>query len=53
LSEHHFQQAGMAGVALKRVERVQNPELWADYRKACEALEHKGAHKNGQSSDEI
>jgi hypothetical protein len=46
--ERRFQQAGMVGVPLKRVERVQNPELWTNYRKACEALEHMGAHKNEQ-----
>jgi hypothetical protein len=46
--EQRFQQAGMAGVALKRVERVQKPDLWTNYRKACEALEHIGADKNEQ-----
>jgi hypothetical protein len=46
--EQRFQQAGMAGVPLKRVERVQNPSLWTNYRKACEALQHIGADKNEQ-----
>ena len=43
--QERFQQAGMT-VALKQVERVQNPELWTKYRKATEAIEHLGREKN-------